>query len=500
LPLSTSWRLSWREQVSLSDDNGRLCIAGPHSRLALREIRPEMLAALERLSPAGEHEERLADAVLAAGGAESLARWFYCIKQLSQHGLLHRSLCVGEKPLATLVPVGEPLSDDRQHHRGHSGTAYVLSRFTYLHRDGPELVIESPLSHARIVLHDRGAAGLVAALATPSTLEELGRYAGEMPVDAIARLVDALVENCLVECACDESGENANSPLDAWEFHDLLFHTRSRRGRADAPFGATYRLAHRPLPPAVKDVARGAGIQPTARAWATPSSGNPCHVETVALYRPDVERLMRDDPPLAAVQERRRSIRSYGETPITITQLGEFLFRVARVKDRYSAQIPTPAGTVTFDLTSRPYPAGGGLYEMEFYLAVRRCEGLSPGLYHYDPVAHDLAAISEPTRHVAALLDEAAASAGIEPQTVQTLFLLAARFERLAWKYESIAYALALKHVGVLYQTMYLAATAMRLAPCALGCGDSDLFARASHVDYYAETSVGEFLLGSTCS
>lgn len=54
-----------------------------------------------------------------------------------------------------------------------------------------------------------------------------------------------------------------------------------------------------------------------------------------------------------------------------------------------------------------------------------------------------------------------------------------------------------LKNVGVLYQTMYLVATAMDLAPCALGGGDSDLFARATALDYYAETSVGEFLLGS---
>ena len=71
------------------------------------------------------------------------------------------------------------------------------------------------------------------------------------------------------------------------------------------------------------------------------------------------------------------------------------------------------------------------------------------------------------------------------------------RRPRIAWKYASLAYALTLKHVGVLYQTMYLAATAMGLAPCALGAGDSDLFARAAGVDYYAETSVGEFLLGS---
>jgi hypothetical protein len=42
---------------------------------------------------------------------------------------------------------------------------------------------------------------------------------------------------------------------------------------------------------------------------------------------------------------------------------------------------------------------------------------------------------------------------------------------------------------------VYLAATAM--GACAIGGGDADLFARAAGTDYYAETSVGEFLLGT---
>ena len=104
------------------------------------------------------------------------------------------------------------------------------------------------------------------------------------------------------------------------------------------------------------------------------------------------------------------------------------------------------------------------------------------------------------TRAVESLLEEAAATARIAPDSLQVLVILTSRFERIAWKYESIAYALTLKHVGVVYQTMYLAATAMNLAPCALGCGDSDLFARAAGTDYYVETSVGEFLLGSRVS
>ena len=197
------------------------------------------------------------------------------------------------------------------------------------------------------------------------------------------------------------------------------------------------------------------------------------------------------------VLEERRSIRDYADEPITDRQLGEFLFRTARVKGRTEWEVPAPGGPVRVESTTRPYPAGGGLYELEVYAVVQACRNLAPGLYHYDPDGHRLGRLAGPTPEVAALLADAARSAGIDSEGLQVLLILASRFPRLAWKYASLAYALTLKHVGVVYQTMYLAATAMGLAPCALGGGDSDLFARAAGVDYYAETSVGEFLLGS---
>jgi SagB-type dehydrogenase family enzyme len=65
------------------------------------------------------------------------------------------------------------------------------------------------------------------------------------------------------------------------------------------------------------------------------------------------------------------------------------------------------------------------------------------------------------------------------------------------WKYEGMAYATILKDVGVLYQTMYLVATAMGLAPCALGCGNADVFSQVAGLNPYEEGSVGEFLLGT---
>jgi hypothetical protein len=46
-------------------------------------------------------------------------------------------------------------------------------------------------------------------------------------------------------------------------------------------------------------------------------------------------------------------------------------------------------------------------------------------------------------------------------------------------------------------KTMYLVATAMDLAPYALGTGDASLFATMLGEDYVRESAVGEFVLGS---
>jgi SagB-type dehydrogenase family enzyme len=204
-----------------------------------------------------------------------------------------------------------------------------------------------------------------------------------------------------------------------------------------------------------------------------------------------------NDPRFAEVVDRRRSIREYGDRPITARQLGEFLYRVARVTDAQDAEVETPHGPFRMTFAGRPYPAGGGLYELEVYAAVHTCDGLSPGLYHYDAGHHQLVRRCGPTAGFGQLVADAAASSGVPAEQVQVVIVLASRFQRIAWKYASIAYALTLKHVGVVYQTMYLTATAMGLAPCGLGGGDSDLFARVAGTDYYSESSVGEFLLGS---
>jgi SagB-type dehydrogenase family enzyme len=65
------------------------------------------------------------------------------------------------------------------------------------------------------------------------------------------------------------------------------------------------------------------------------------------------------------------------------------------------------------------------------------------------------------------------------------------------WTYEQISYAAILKDVGVLMQTIYLAATAMGLGACAQGFGDTTAFVAATGVDELQECNVGSIIVGS---
>lgn len=269
---------------------------------------------------------------------------------------------------------------------------------------------------------------------------------------AVLRMTDPRVAGLFVELGLAVPAEDPeHSP---WSPHELWFHARSRRGRHEQPWGPTLRFDP---PPARSGGVRGIPLPVTTSPW--PMS-------------------------LTETVESRRSIREHDDTrPLTEAQLGEFLFRTARTRGS-----TTLSGV---ELLDRPYPSAGALHELEIYPVVHRVSGIPRGLYHYNSHRHELVARdAEPGQ-----LDRLLADTGTA--TPQVLFVITARFERVMWKYESMAYALTLKNTGALMSVMYLVATAMGLAPCALGGGDSDLFSAAAGLSYENESSVGEFLLGS---
>ncbi|XXT64097.1 SagB family peptide dehydrogenase [Sorangium sp. So ce693] len=256
-----------------------------------------------------------------------------------------------------------------------------------------------------------------------------------------------------------------------WGFYDLLFHARTRRGTNVEQLGKTYPFRGRFDPP--------------------PALIPPSGAARVSLSTPDLARLVSDDPPFAAVVETRRSVRRHGAAPLSVDALGELLFRTLRVR-RFSP----PSTEKPYEVTDRPYPSAGACYPLEAYLAVDRCRRLDPGLFRYVPEEHALELVCGKNRGVDRLLQDAARATGVEAPP-QVLMILAARFARVSWSYGPLAYNLILKEVGVVFHSVYLAATAMGLGACALGAGDARLFAEIVGVDVLVATSVGEILLGS---
>ena len=278
-----------------------------------------------------------------------------------------------------------------------------------------------------------------------------------------------LVSGAIVSPSGEDGGAEVDDTpaLRQWEPHDLLFHTRSRLGRHDGEIGGTFRFRGE-LEPAPCIADRPFRV---TTAFTPPSQPLPL------------------DPDLLSLLGRRASVREHAQLPITRRELGDFLYHGARVADF----LPEPGGP----FTRRPYPNGGASYELEVYLVVDRCVGLAPGFYYYDAVEHGVASLTGPNDDTEALLGDAYMASG-QTCRPQVLLAFASRFQRVSWKYAGIAYATTLKNVGVLYATMYLVATAMGLAPCALGAGNSERFSRLAGTDRFAESTVGEFMIGSS--
>jgi SagB-type dehydrogenase family enzyme len=364
------------------------------------------------------------------------------------------------QPLLSVVPLTPqarfhpvPLAPDAQ---------VALSTFAQVRTDGREYRLESPLSLHRVQLHRPEALWLIGRLARPVAASG----AAWTPLADVSGDVLAYLAAAGLLAEADELSGTGWSPA------DLMFHTRSTTGRHDNPFGITYPLGRAGSPePVVRGTAPG-----------------------IDLHRPRWDDLAAD-PPLAIAMEGRRSVRVHGAEPVTVDELGDLLYRTARVRALVTPADDEPEEGRDPRLSDRPYPGGGACYELELYVTAGRCTGLARGVYHYDPFGHRLEPVNADAAVVDGLLASAAerATMDVAPQLVITL---TARFRRISWKYEGMAYATVLKDVGVLFQSLYLVCTAMRLAPCALGSVRVDATARALRTDWLLEPTVGQFILG----
>jgi SagB-type dehydrogenase family enzyme len=351
----------------------------------------------------------------------------------------------------------------------------ALSRFAYLRRRGSEMVLESPRAGALFRIGDPTMAAALATLSQPQKISRYRKERGFPGLEFLGLLLDCQILFKLKDGDVDghRASEGA-SHLVLWDFHDLLFHTHSTEGRQANPLGGLYSYSDVMASlPAVRPPWPGQAID-LSRA-VTPTAA---------------------PSPFASLLDARHSVRDFDDAqPVTLVELAALLQTAARVRAEWMAPADIGDDGPDVSYASRPYPSAGAAYELELYLAVNNCDGLPRGFYHYDAKRHTLTPINASPQDLGAQLSDAEFAIGAS-SAPQVLIVIAARFGRVSWKYSSVAYSLILKDVGVLMQTLYLAAAEMALGGCAIGTNNIDRFARMTGLDFTVEGAVGQFALG----
>ena len=172
-------------------------------------------------------------------------------------------------------------------------------------------------------------------------------------------------------------------------------------------------------------------------------------------------------PDLLTCVARRRSVRVFATTPLTLVDLSRLLWASAGLTASSAA-----SGARDF---YRAAPSAGALYPIETYLVVNSAEDLEPGLYHYRVAGMD--DLGRPTMEGSHSLEQlrtgdlrAAVSASALDQSMcgraGAVFLWTAVFARCEWKYRERAYRYIYLDAGHMAAQLSLAAVAQGLGSC----------------------------------
>ncbi len=266
---------------------------------------------------------------------------------------------------------------------------------------------------------------------------------------------------------------------------ELLLDTRSRQRLVRAnPFSSGLGA----IELAVLRGTNDGGVKRTTEGPPPPAMKPPSKRRALHLDAPSTD----DARALADRFAKRQSIRTYSTRALEASRLGEFLHLTGRAH----ALLETPDLGPT---SIRSYPSGGARYPLELYPVALNVRGVRRGIYHYQPFHHTLEPVSGNSRYIDALRLQARFRMGRPADDLSepaVLFIVTAVFARTCWKYEGIPLQLILQETGALYQTMYIAASALGLAPCAVGAFPERAVGEILGLDGAKEAQVGLFALG----
>lgn len=158
--------------------------------------------------------------------------------------------------------------------------------------------------------------------------------------------------------------------------------------------------------------------------------------------------------------EKRRSIRTYSEKPITLDELSWLLWCTQGVKS--ITNVPT---------TLRIVPSGGARHPFETYILVNRVEGLQQGFYRFLSLSHKLLEHN----FEEGLAERVTDICWNQPFVKQSALSFIWTFipYRGIWRYGERAFRNIIE-VGHICQNLYLSAEAIDCGVCAIGAFGDD--------------------------
>jgi SagB-type dehydrogenase family enzyme len=232
-----------------------------------------------------------------------------------------------------------------------------------------------------------------------------------------------------------------------WDFHDVLFHTRTRQRGDNAIRAGTYE----------RQQEVGALDIDISKRWAPVSIDPITQVDWGASFKD--------------ILDNRSSIRGRKGAfkPASVIAILAALRKNIRLNEHNEREII---------LNPCRYPSAGALDELEFFWVHEGCSELNAGIYHFDKFRSQLKDVCSDQNVTSEILNRAKYTWGEHNGLPRGLIIITAHYLKIAAKYENIAYRLSLLNAGVALQTIYLIATAEKIGICALGTGDSMHFAQ----------------------
>jgi SagB-type dehydrogenase family enzyme len=202
----------------------------------------------------------------------------------------------------------------------------------------------------------------------------------------------------------------------------------------------------------------GGEEEPATAANASPSPG----AEGMPVISLPAPRL-KGEMSLEEAILKRRSRRDFKDSPLTLAEVSQILWAAQGITD---------------DTGLRAAPSAGALYPLDLYLVVgeQGVEGLGEGVYHYLPQRHSLElTLQGDVRQTLARLSLDQTFIAEAPLSL----LIAAEYERTAWKYGERGARYVHMEAGHVGQNVYLQAEALGLGTVTVGAFQDDKIAQA---------------------